>query len=196
MKKLACRNMKHFRMVVAFIATLTVASQAYATWVGVFLQRRFFNDHIHVTVADDNDINNVTVLDIWQNTPTTKNVLHKEIKWANKLVMLNVDKGKDQIIKEWNVLYNSIVYRRNLLHRNCAYTAGHFLTDILKIKLYEGIVPARSILFIWQPYFEVAVPLPGAVIKKLMITLNEENIDFYDKKSLRTFLAQRYANMP
>lgn len=164
---------------------LLLTAQAQATWVGVFVYRNIFNDHIHVSVSDDGDFNHAMQLNIWASTPFAAIRMSYELKHAHKFVIFHHDKAKNEIVDEWELFFKSILSQRSLLSKNCAYATNHLLTDILGIDLYKGFVFARSALIVKQPFSKRGIALPDGVRKKLVKTLKRKNIKFYTEKTVK-----------
>ncbi len=167
------------------------SSGVFASWVGVFLFRGLAFDHIHVSVSDDKSINEATMLNIWNDTASSRVSMINEMHSSSRFVIFHSNESKEKIVSEWEKkYYSSFQSSRSLTSINCAFATKFILNDVLKLDVKDKMVVARSLFFLWLPNMGHGIPLPDGVIKRLRKNLEQSQTTYYTKNTLKQMSAE------
>jgi len=170
---------------------------ANATWVGAFVYSNLIFDHMHITIAEDGQFSESTVLNIWENGLDFV-TMSSEVKDADEFVIFWVKKPKDDIVKAWNPFHKQLIRsdERSFLSKNCAFASKHVFEDILGLRFLDTIVFGRAAGPIYLPEWENMLQLPDAVRKKLILKLIDCKIPYYTESDFKGKAKAWLASLP
>lgn len=161
------------------------STHAFSTWIGVFVFRNILFDHIHITLSDDSNPDQGTMLNIWNSNPIGYIRMESELKQANKFILFHDDKSKDEIISRWQEFFAKIKSKRSLISKNCAFATQYVLQDILNLDIRPYRAFARFSGIFWIPAKVSLIPLPDSIRIKLKKYLNSHKRKFYTERNGR-----------
>jgi hypothetical protein len=163
-----------------------VANLAQASWVGVQLFTSVGTDHIHLTVSDENSIEDASMLNIWMGRAYRTN-LPWHLRESSNFLLFRSSRTKEEIENHWNEYFKRNQNSRNIITNNCADASAEMLSFALGQELKRTAQIAHVILFVYLPNFLCPIRLPQAVFKQSEDMLKEKKIPYYSYEHLRGF---------